>query len=95
MIAPLLAAALSAASPAQAPAPDTFGVLLQQRSCGFWRAEPVQRRAPTAPRVQSLGEQPPADMELTVLRFGADGCSRAVVVRRDVQCDGRFPAPRR
>ncbi|WP_395674139.1 hypothetical protein [Phenylobacterium sp.] len=86
MVPLLLSAALSAV-PVDAP-------LVARPDCGRWAAQPVARRAPQ-PRIQSLGDLPRANHELAVLRLGPDGCSTPVIVRRDVQFDGRFPAPRR
>jgi hypothetical protein len=87
MVPLLLSAVVASAAPVDAP-------LAARPNCGFWRVQPVARLAP-APRVQSLGDLPRANHELAVLRFGPDGCSKPVIVRRDVQFDGRFPAPRR
>ncbi|HEY8615189.1 hypothetical protein [Phenylobacterium sp.] len=95
MIALLMAAAVSSAAADLPVRISPRMIARSQLNCGLWNAEPVNRRGPNPPRVQSLGELPPADQELTVLRMGPDGCSQAVVVRRNVQGDGRFPAPRR
>lgn len=97
MLALLLAAQVVATAP-PADRPVQLGsrmILREAVNCGLWAAQPVNRRAPQPPRIQSLGELPPAHMELTVLRLDENGCSKPVIVRRDVQGDGRFPAPRR
>ena len=97
MLALLLAAQVAAVAPA-ADRPVRLGPTMIRRqavNCGLWDAQPVNRRAPQPPRVQSLAELPPANLELTVLRLDENGCSKPVIVRRNVQGDGRFPAPRR
>jgi hypothetical protein len=93
MITLLLSAALSSAALSSAPPVDAPH--FARPNCGFEQVLPVKQRSPQVPRIQSLGELPKAHQELAVLRFGADGCSKPVIVRRDVQGDGRFPAPRR
>lgn len=96
MIALLLAAQVVAAPPADRPVQLGARMVMREAvNCGLWDAQPVNRRAPQPPRIQSLGELPPAHMELTVLRLDENGCSKPVIVRRNVQGDGRFPAPRR
>lgn len=95
---------LAAATVVAGPAPEgdaaqprivTIGSpLIRARDCGLWQAEPVRRDAPAAD-LRRLGDLPPANQELTVLRLDQDGCSVPVVVRRDVSGDGRFAAPGR
>lgn len=97
-------ALLAAASVAAAPAPDgdlasrrivtVESPLIRGRDCGLWDAQPVRREAPTA-RSQPLGDLPPANLELAVLRLDSDGCSVPVIVRRNVSGDGRFASPGR
>jgi hypothetical protein len=60
----------------------------------MWRAHPIRQDAPTG-RFQSLGELPPANFELTLLRVDRNGCSVPVGLRRNAQGDGHFPQPRR
>lgn len=84
-------AAVDAAEPARVP-PLIVGRAPGPRTCGYWQARPVERRAPEG-RVRLLGELPRANHELMVLRTDADGCSVPVIVRRQVQYDGRFPKP--
>ena len=96
----LLAAASIIAAPG--PSPDASSPpiimatspLIRGRECGLWDADPVRRDAPTgAP--QKLGELPPPNLELTVLRLDEEGCSVPVIVRRNVSGGGRFAAPGR
>jgi hypothetical protein len=95
MIALLLAAQLTGAPPlAPQTVVDVRSPLFERGRCGLWDAQPIKRRN-AQPRIQSLGELPRANHELAVMRLGPDGCSKPVVVRRNVQGDGRFPAPRR
>lgn len=96
MLALLLAAQVAAVPPADRPVRLGPNMIRRQAvNCGLWNAQPVNRRASQPPRVQSLAELPPANLELTVLRLDENGCSKPVIVRRNVQGDGRFPAPRR
>jgi hypothetical protein len=95
MIALLLAAAMQ-----MQPAPPASAVtaqavlgdrspLLRGRACGVWDAKPVNRKAP-APKLSKLGDLPPANLEIAVLRLAPNGCSVPVIVRYDAQGDGRF-----
>lgn len=96
MLALILAAQVAAAPPVDRPVRLGSRMIMREAvNCGLWDAQPVNRRAPQPPRIQSLGELPPAHMELTVLRLDENGCSKPLIVRRNVQGDGRFPAPRR
>lgn len=103
----ILAAAAAAAvtsTAATAPAADRLGAdvhvvmrispAVRGRACGLWDADPVRRSAPMA-GPQSLGDLPPANLELTVLRLDEDGCSVPVIVRRNISGDGRFATPGR
>ena len=89
----VIAAAFAAAlSPEDASSLRTSVIatpLLRSRACGLWQVNPVRRDAPSA-GPQTLGDMPPANLELTVLRLDSDGCSVPVVVRRNVSGDGRF-----
>jgi hypothetical protein len=95
MIALLLAAAMHLEP---APAASTVAAqavlgdrspVLRGRACGFWEAKPVTRTAP-APKLRKLGDLPPANLEIAVLRLAPNGCSLPVIVRYDAQGDGRF-----
>lgn len=92
MIALLLAAALSGQQPSALPTSRVVlgdaPTVMRARACGFWQAKPVSRTA-SAPKVQRLGDLPPANLEIAVLRLDANGCSLPVIVRYDVQGDGR------
>jgi hypothetical protein len=91
------AVALTAPSPEMASARSDASTRLQALArpdaCGYFLTRPVARRAPGG-RAQTLGELPPANLELTVLRFDEKGCSKPVIVRQNVSGDGRFAKPR-
>jgi hypothetical protein len=90
MIAVLLAAM------AVTPTPDVATLLANPptigRSCGYWQLQPTDTKIRA--KAQRLGDLPPAHQELSVLRWDENGCSKAVVVRRNVNGDGRFANPR-
>lgn len=65
---------------------------LHARACGYWQAQPAKRALPSK-GPQTLGELPPANLELTVLRLDEKGCSVPVIVRENVRGDGRFARP--
>ena len=87
----LLAAASVAAAPPVAPRllPPDAPLFLKIRACGLQFGTPVNR-TPPAPRARKLGDLPRANLELPVLRLGSDGCPTPVIVRYDVEGDGRF-----
>jgi hypothetical protein len=88
MFAILAAAASLAATQQEAPKVVIYSAP-PGRSCGYWKARPV-REGLIKPKVDHLGDLPPAHHELTVLRTDENGCSKAVVVRENVNGDGRF-----
>lgn len=87
MFAILAAATSLAATPQESPRTVVYSAP-PSRACGFWRLEPTEATARL--RAQRLGELPRANHELTVLRTDENGCSKAVVVRENVNGDGRF-----
>lgn len=89
MIALILAAAASVQAPPEAPFLDDPMGARGIASCTLWKARPVRRTMPT-PKARRLIDLPPANLEIPVLRLGADGCSQPVIVRYSVEGDGRF-----
>jgi hypothetical protein len=86
MLALLLAAALGPADPHPAARQPPV-------QCNYhWNIRP-SARAPVAPSrgaPRSLASEPPADLHLLVWRRDANGCTVPVIVRYQVQGDGRF-----
>ena len=87
MLAILAAAAAITAAPQESPKAAVLSAP-PSRACGFWRLEPTDGKIRA--RAQQLGKLPPANMEFTVLRTDENGCSKPVVVRENVNGDGRF-----
>ncbi len=88
------AAALSATLVAPSEFPNTDRCPAQgvtQAKAGGVLLRPQDRRGDAG--AQTLGSLPPARMEVTVLRSVA-GCTLPVVMREDVQADGRLARPR-
>jgi len=87
-----LIAAAAIAAPA-APAPerliDNRSIVMRERSCGLWHGTPVDHPGPK-PQAKRLGDLPKAHLEIAVLKLDANGCQNPVIVRYDVQGDGRF-----
>lgn len=92
----MLAILAAAAAVSSAPSDPQRVVIYSAppgRSCGYWKAQPTVDGV-IKPKVQQLGDLPPPNLELMVLRTDENGCSKAVVVREKVSGDGRFAKPR-
>lgn len=87
----LIAAAAIAAPPAAQPQRliDNRAIVMRERACGLWHGTPVDHPGPK-PQVKRLGDLPRAHLEIAVLRLDANGCQQPVIVRYDVEGDGRF-----
>ena len=88
-----LLAAFVVSSPAELPPNAQLSPTARMRACGLMEAQPV-RKSDSRARATPLDELPAAHQELAVLRIGPDGCSKAVIVRENVNGDGRFAKPR-
>ncbi len=88
----LLSAGSSLAQPAPAPSePLVFGASEPQREC---RSDQVHRaKRGDAPAARRLGELPPGNLELAVLRE-VDGCREPVIVRYGIGAAAGQPARR-
>jgi hypothetical protein len=90
MLAILVAAAVLGVPPPDAPA-SLLGEAppaMRARACGLWDAKPVRRTAPP-PKFRKLGDLPKANLEIAVLRLDPNGCSVPLIVRHEVEGDGR------
>ena len=92
----LLAAAAIAAQ--SAPAPQDFSqaplVVRERKSCGLWHSIPTAQPSNAPAELKKLKDLPPANHEIAVLRLDPNGCPTPVIVRYDVQGDGRFAGGR-
>ena len=87
----LLAAAAIAAPPSAPPLRLSLDqpIIRREMACGLWHGTPVDHPG-TKPQAKRLGDLPKAHLEIAVLKLDANGCQQPVIVRYDVQGDGRF-----
>ena len=91
----LAAAAIAAQSaPPAGDLPRAPLVVRERKVCGLWHSTPTAQPSNAPAQLKKLKDLPPANHEIAVLRLDPNGCPAPVIVRYDVQGDGRFAGGR-